>query len=59
GRLPEDNKLRYTVGERDGKPWFMLVYGNYATRNEAETAAATLPDALNVDRPWIRTYESF
>ncbi|MFV8572343.1 AAA family ATPase [Marinobacter sp. SBS5] len=59
GRLPEDKRLRYTVGERDGQPWFMLVYGSYATRNEAESAAATLPEALKVDRPWIRTYESF
>jgi DamX protein len=59
GRLPADQKLRYTVGERDGQPWFMLVYGSYASKNEAKSAAATLPEALKVDSPWIRSFESF
>ncbi|HLT12946.1 MAG TPA: AAA family ATPase [Marinobacter sp.] len=58
-RLPENSSLSYTLGERQGEPWFMLVFGTYSTYKEAESAASNLPGALGIERPWIRAYENF
>ncbi len=58
-RLPGNENLSYSLGERKGEPWFMLVFGTYATREAAESAALTLPGALRIDQPWIRAYDSF
>ena len=37
----------------DGKNWYALVYGKYATEAQAEAAIKTLPAALKVFNPWI------
>ncbi|WP_288590115.1 SPOR domain-containing protein, partial [Marinobacter sp. UBA5687] len=58
-RALEDANLSYTKGERLGLPWFMLVYGQYSSREEAGAAAASLPDALRISNPWIRPYEDY
>jgi DamX protein len=58
-RVPEDNNLVYTRGERQGEPWFMLVYGTYPSREAARAAAARLPKDLRVGAPWIRPYSGF
>jgi DamX protein len=41
---------------RDGKPWFVVTYGSYASRAEAEAAARRLPAAFGDVEPWIRTF---
>lgn len=41
---------------RDGKPWFVVTYGSYASRAEAEAAAKRLPAGFGDVKPWIRTF---
>ena len=38
----------------NGRPWFVVVHGVYATRAEAQRAVAGLGPKLAVDQPWIR-----
>nr|WP_265596847.1 SPOR domain-containing protein [Marinobacter daepoensis] len=51
--------LNYTKGERQGRDWFMLVHGQYQSRDEALAAASRLPPALTVVNPWIRPYSAY
>ncbi|AHG19960.1 hypothetical protein Z042_10175 [Chania multitudinisentens RB-25] len=46
----------FTVYEtkRDGKPWFVLVSGNYASSADAKRAIATLPADVQAKKPWAR-----
>lgn len=37
---------------RDGKPWFVAVYGNYASKEAAKAAAEKLPPGLKEGKPW-------
>lgn len=39
---------------RDGKPWYVLVSGNYASPEEARRAIATLPAEIQAKKPWVR-----
>ncbi len=40
---------------KEGRPWFVLVYGSYASKQEAAKAQAQLPAALKKDlKPWVR-----
>ena len=40
--------------ERGGKPWFMLLVGNYASSKDARSAISLLPAALQNQKPWAR-----
>ncbi|MEW6648278.1 MAG: AAA family ATPase [Pseudomonadota bacterium] len=42
--------------QRDGKPWFVLFWGNFADRAAAERAVAALPGPLKRVSPWIRPF---
>ncbi|MBK1874704.1 SPOR domain-containing protein, partial [Marinobacter sp. 1-3A] len=57
-RNPSLPELVYTRGARKGEPWFMVLYGSYATKEEAQKAASTLPRALISGTPWVRTIEA-
>lgn len=40
---------------KDGKPWFILVYGSFGSKQEALRAQARLPDSVSKDvKPWVR-----
>jgi DamX protein len=41
---------------RGGKPWFVVTYGSYASRAEADAAAKRLPASLGAPKPWVRTF---
>jgi DamX protein len=41
-----------------GKRWYVVVYGVYFTRSQAEKVANRLPKRLRPGRPWIRTIGS-
>lgn len=56
---PDDAALRYTVMERDGAPWFMVVYGQYSDAQAARTAARQLASSFGVSQPWVRSFASF
>jgi len=40
--------------ERNGKPWFVLVSGSYATSAEAKRAISALPEAVRAQSPWVK-----
>ncbi|MBW7473062.1 SPOR domain-containing protein, partial [Marinobacter sp. F4218] len=56
-RYPELKDAVYTRGERNGEPWFMVIYGQYQTRTAAQNALSELPQALRGQSPWIRSAE--
>jgi len=46
--------VAYYQKNRDGAPWFALVYGSYDSRAAAMTASKSLPGSLRKNKPWIR-----
>ncbi|WP_370560595.1 SPOR domain-containing protein [Edwardsiella tarda] len=50
------NLSHYWVYEtsRNGKPWYVLVSGSYATPAEARRAVASLPAEVQAMKPWAR-----
>ncbi len=47
-------KAIYYPTVRNGKPWYVLVYGRYRTHAEAYRALVQLPPELEKYEPWIR-----
>ncbi|EAR10994.1 hypothetical protein MED297_10801 [Reinekea sp. MED297] len=41
-----------------GDPWFVLIYGQFDTRDEAQSAFEALPEGLFSGDPWIRSFQS-
>ncbi len=37
--------------------WYVLVYGNYQTADEAKAALAKLPSAVKNQQPWVRSLD--
>lgn len=52
----QQNLQHFMVYEtkRDGKPWYVLVSGNYASSAEAKRAISTLPADVQAKKPWVR-----
>lgn len=52
----QQNLTDYHVYEtkRDGKPWYILVSGNYASSAEAKKAITTLPADVQAKKPWVK-----
>ena len=42
----------------NGRPWYVVVFGLYPTRDEAAAAIPSLPETLRKGRPWPRTVQS-
>ncbi|NIH15836.1 SPOR domain-containing protein [Serratia symbiotica] len=40
--------------QRNGKPWYVLVSGNYASSEEAKRAIVTLSADVQAKKPWVR-----
>lgn len=40
--------------QRNGNPWYVLIYGNYRNINEAKQAVSSLPAAVQAKKPWVR-----
>lgn len=51
-----DNTAYYYKSHFKGKDWYILVYGNYANRLDAQLAVANLPLNLKKLHPWVREY---
>src|SRR5471030_1143695 len=47
------NYLVYQTS-RDGKPWYVLVSGNYASSAEAKSAISSLPADVQAKKPWVK-----
>lgn len=50
------NKAYYYKGIHKGRPWFIVVYGNYSSKLDAQRAVYNLPLSLRKQRPWPRQY---
>jgi DamX protein len=52
----QQNLQHFSVYEtkRDGKPWFVLVSGNYPSSADAKRAIATLPAEVQAKKPWAK-----
>jgi len=45
--------------KRNGKPWYVVVYGRYTARTAAQNAASRLPPAVAREvKPWVRDVRS-
>ncbi len=51
-------KAVYYRTRRNGQPWFVVVYGDFADRNAARQAIDKLPPAIQHLRPWPRSFGS-
>lgn len=40
--------------KRDGKPWYVLVNGVYASSAQAKQAVSSLPAAVQAQKPWVK-----
>ncbi|MFK5915600.1 MAG: SPOR domain-containing protein [Woeseiaceae bacterium] len=43
---------------RNNKNWYTLIYGTYATKLAAQSAAKQLPAGMKKNKPWIRSFAS-
>lgn len=49
------NNYQIYETQRDGKPWFILIKGNYLTRDDAKIAIKHLPKKVQENSPWIKS----
>jgi len=45
----------YYETQLDGKPWYMLTYGDYRTAGQAQMAMQQLPSAVQDHHPWVKS----
>lgn len=52
----KENLKNYVVYEttRNGQPWYVLVSGVYASKEEAKNAVSTLPADVRAKNPWAK-----
>ena len=53
-QLLKQNEVAYYQTSFKDKPWFQLLYGVYATKKDAQSAADSLPPKIRQSSPWIR-----
>ncbi len=51
-------KATYYHSKTNGKDWYVLVYGLYKSRSEAQSALAKLPENLRAEKPWVKSIAS-
>lgn len=54
--LPDE--LAVAKALRNGKPWFVLVYGSFPSRESARDTINRLPPELKQSGPWARSFSS-
>lgn len=52
------DKVVYYRGDRDGKDWYVALYGAYQTSKEAKAAIADLPVDVQKQKPWVKLLSS-
>lgn len=52
----KSNLKNYVVYQttRNGQPWYVLVSGIYASKDEAKRAVSTLPADVQAKNPWAK-----
>jgi DamX protein len=53
---PEPGRFATYRLQRDGRILHVVLYGSFATREQAEAAVRLLPDSIGAVQPWIRTF---
>ena len=55
-RAKKEKLDRYVVYEtsRNGQPWYVLVSGIYASKEEAKRAVTSLPADVQAKNPWAK-----
>lgn len=55
--VKQNNITDYHIYETKHKngTWFILIKGNYSSRDEAHKAMKSLPAALQKDKPWVKS----
>lgn len=54
--LPDE--LAVAKALRNGKAWFVLVYGSFSTKESARDTIGRLPASLRQSGPWVRSFSS-
>ncbi|MDH2245629.1 AAA family ATPase [Pseudomonas sp. GD03855] len=49
---------RYFAKTHEGKPLYVVTYGNFANRAGAVAAVKSLPASLQAGKPWVRSFSS-
>jgi len=57
-RQPNKDQLLSFESRRQGKPWFVVVFGRYASSEAARAAIDQLPSAQRQAGPWPRAMEA-
>ncbi len=52
------DKLVYYRSDRNGKHWYVALYGTYPTSKEAKAAIVDLPAELQKQNPWVKLLSS-
>ncbi len=55
GSMPKSKELHSFSTIYKGKPWFVVIYGNFSSRKAAMNAVGELPPSLRSRRPWARS----
>ncbi len=56
-QLSTTEMTHYAITKNNGRDWYVLTYGKYATAAEAKLTLANLPKQLNTFTPWARKTE--
>jgi len=56
--LALSGSVHYFKTALNGKPWYVVIYGDYSDKKSARTAIAQLPADLQNTHPWPRSYGS-
>lgn len=57
-QYPSLRKVTYYKTWRQGKPWYVVVQGNYPSYEAAKAAVSQLPPGLRAQNPWVRKVEA-
>lgn len=58
-QYPEVDALTYTRSTRKGKPWYVVFYGQFDDRAQADRELGALPGKLGRQEPWVRAFSGF
>jgi DamX protein len=54
----EPNLVDIVETTYEGKPWYVLIYGQFDSKIEAQNAVGSLPKSFEKQTPWIRTFSA-
>ncbi|MEN8170473.1 MAG: SPOR domain-containing protein [Pseudomonadota bacterium] len=52
------DELAVVQSQRNGQPWYTLVYGSFASKAAAKGVVTRLPASLKKTKPWIRRFSA-